>query len=68
MPLGLSVVANIINYQNHFESKHPNLLVGEAWLTISTVPNDKGKTMSWAQHCNNYNGTIIYMEGICLDI
>ena len=51
MPLGLDVVANMINYQNHLESKHPNTYFVEAWITNSTVPNDKGKTMSWAQHC-----------------
>ena len=51
MPLGLvDIVANIINYQNHLESKHPHSLVGDVWLTNSTVPNDKWKTTSWAQH------------------
>ena len=48
MSLGLDVVANIINYQNHLESTHPNSFLGEAWLTNNTVLNDKGKTMSWA--------------------
>ena len=41
MPFGLDVVANIINYQNQLESKHPNSLFGEATNgTAQTLPRN----------------------------
>ena len=51
MPLCLDTVANVINYQKHLESKHPNSLLAEAWLTNSTVTNGEGNTVSWEQCC-----------------
>ena len=49
--MGQDGVANIINGQRNLESKYPNSLLGEAWLTNSTVTIDEGNTVGWEQCC-----------------
>jgi hypothetical protein len=51
-PLGIDVVANIMKYEAHLESKHPNSLLGEALRTSKSIPV-KQISNSWATRCSH---------------
>ncbi len=50
-PLGIDVAANIIKYEAHLESKHPNSVLGEALRTSRSIPV-KQISNSWATRCS----------------